>query len=213
MPAKAPPSRGHDLGKRPREMDEDWEESGQCRAVGVWKRDLREAGWGVRGSQRGLPAAEPHRHSAAGTPRCSPAVPAHTAAPASSLSETWAPRRRTPGGWVCWVYPQPIGSLETGGHSQPGSGGPGQLVLALTSLRRRIDPDRWRRGSLALPHPVQPPSTSCTSSGWAWALPVPREGRYRESASTPPRLSRPNPCSPDPARHPREGRGCVRLQH
>lgn len=30
----------------------------------------------------------------------------------------------------------------------------GALVLALTSLRCRIDTERWRRGSLTLPHPV-----------------------------------------------------------
>lgn len=72
------------------------------------------------------PAAGPHRRSAAGTPRCSPAAPAHTAALASSLSETWAPGLRTPGGWGCWANLQPSGNLETGGHSQPGSRVPGR---------------------------------------------------------------------------------------
>lgn len=70
------------------------------------------------------PAAGPHRRSAAGTPRCSPAAPARTAALASSLSETWAPGLRTPGGWGCWASLQPSGNLETGGHSQSGSGSP-----------------------------------------------------------------------------------------
>ena len=90
---------------------------------------LKGLGWvpvqlGARALQApSLPAAVPHPRSAAGTPHCSPVAPAHTVAPASSLSETWGPEPRTPGGWVCWAHLQPSGSLKTGGHSQFLAGG------------------------------------------------------------------------------------------
>ena len=99
-----------------------------------------------------VPTAGPHRHSAAGTPHCSPAAPAHTAAPASSLSETWGPGLRTPGGWVCWAHQQPSGSLETGGHNQPGSGGslgrsPSSTPDPPTAAASTLTADRAARSS------------------------------------------------------------------
>lgn len=60
----------------------------------------------------------PHRHLVVGTPHCSPAVLDHTVAPASSLSKTWAPGRRTPAEWVCRAHPQPHGSLDIEDHGQ-----------------------------------------------------------------------------------------------
>lgn len=100
--------------------------------------------------------AGPHRRSAAGTPRCSPAAPARTAALASSLSETWAPGLRTPGGWGCWANLQPSGNLETGGHSQPGSGSLGRSPSSAPDLPQRSHLHDGRPGgSLTRQQPVQ----------------------------------------------------------
>lgn len=116
-------------------------------------------------------AAGPHRHSAAGTPRCSPAALAHTAAPASSLSETWVPALRRPGGWACWAHRQPSGSLKAGSRRQLVSGVSGQesCLCPLTPLSCLLSADCWPGSSLTLQHPVQATQHLPHISEWVWA--------------------------------------------
>lgn len=159
------------------------------------KDPLRKAGLGVlvfKGLGRSPPAAMPHLHSAAGTPRCSPAGPAHIGAPASSLSETWVPGLRTPGGWVCWAGLPPSGCLKTGGpvslYRGPWAGG---LVLfpdlpqLLSMLSTGQVEQRYSHPGLippATPYPghLAPPThtgggvgPACTKRGSTMSQPVP----------------------------------------
>lgn len=180
---------------------------------------LKGLGWvpvqlGARALQApGLPAAVPHPRSAAGTPHCSPVAPAHTVAPASSLSETWGPEPRTPGGWVCWAHLQPSGSLKTGGHSQFLAGGSlgGSPPSDLPRLSHLCWPLASRLTQPATPCRGHPASTSLDNSEWLRALPVPREGEHQKLAAPSPSagLAAPLP----PAHHPRKGRGYIRHQH
>lgn len=187
------------------------------------KDPLRKAGLGVlvfKGLGRSPPAAMPHLHSAAGTPRCSPAGPAHIGAPASSLSETWVPGLRTPGGWVCWAGLPPSGCLKTGGpvslYRGPWAGG---LVLfpdlpqLLSMLSTGQVEQRYSHPGLippATPYPghLAPPTHPQRGCGPC----LYQKGEHHESASPLLVLSWPGP-SPAPAQHPLKVRGCVRHQH